>query len=159
MHLLPRSQLQVHQALGAMMEAMDVSISWEQYDGGSITSNFLTQLKKPTTLLLREVRSDLVGWAFDTMLLMKNVRPRVEEKLTDLFAARKAEHVAAFASLLAAPGTFDIADYPNHHTFCTGIVGGVVRCCARTETEPPLPRHVHPRADCHGAHAARGVRR
>lgn len=121
------AQLHIQETLGAIMEAMDVSMPDGNYEGGSISGNFIRQLQKPTTQLMREARSGIVSWAFETLLTVKNLPPRLEEKLVELHDAHKRIHVTAFDNLLDAPGTFDIADHPNHHKFCTGIVDGVVR--------------------------------
>ena len=140
-----RGQVHVYEALGAIMEAMDVTMIDGHGYTGSVSANFLKQLSRPTTAILREARSGIVGFAFDTMLMMRGLPPRIEEKLTELYAARKAEHEVAFPLLLDAPGTFSIEDYPNHYAFCTGIVGGVVRThpTARGRPTPTLQCRAH----------------
>ena len=77
-----------------------------------------------SSALMREVKSDLVRMILDTYILVSEgaIPHRVPRKLEDLYESRKQIHLKVFEELLAAPGGYDIASYPNMHSFHAMVV-------------------------------------
>jgi len=99
--------------------ALAINLSVPSYITGSIGGAFVHQMKKALTQLLREVKSDLVGWVVDTFIMIHHdvLPPRVSKLHEDMYAARKGIHLVEFAKMLDAPGGYLIVNYPNMHAF------------------------------------------
>ena len=129
----------LQEVVGAIAIAINLTAP---YAAGSISSAFISQMKKALTQLLREVKSSLVGWALDTYIMVEHevLPPRVPKCHTAVFEARKAIHAVEFKKLLAAPGGYDIDNYSYMHAFHAAVVdGGVRTSLSRSPHTLPLP--------------------
>jgi hypothetical protein len=120
--------------------ALAINLTVPSYITGSISNAFIQQMKKTLTQLLREVKSDLVGWVIDTFLMMwsDTIPPRISKVHESMYNARLSIHAVEFAKMLDAPGGYLIDNYPHMHTFHTIItpVGVTVWTGTREPFEP-----------------------
>jgi hypothetical protein len=99
---------------------------------GSISGAFVAQMKKALNQLLREAKSDIVGWIIDTFMMVHSATmpPRVPKVHVEVFEARQKIHELEFSKMLAAPGGYDLANYPHMHAFHAKITDVGVRTCS-----------------------------
>lgn len=108
-------------------------LAWQEaVTDGSISGAFVTQMKKALNQLLREAKSDIVGWIIDTFMMVHSATmpPRVPKVHVEVFEARKKIHELEFSKMLAAPGGYDLANYPHMHAFHAKITDVGVRTCS-----------------------------
>lgn len=142
------------EVVGAIALAINLSAP---FSTGSISGAFMRQMKKALNQLLREVKSDLVGWILDTFIMVHHavMPPRVSKAHADMYEARKAIHLVQFAEMLDAPGGYEIANYPHMHAFHAVTTENGVRTAFEgfesmtmylPPHPPPRPRSRRPRS-------------